>query len=208
MKKLLPLLTLPLLLATGCEQAQKAQEGYNNLEKLSKAGEQLEANMEASKTRRAEREQHGDTLALPYKDLQSYLPADVSGYAAQEPSGQSMKVSAMSFSTAERKFTKDSTDVDVKLVDYNGANQLFQGASMMFSLGLESEDSESLVRSAPLKLDGVKGIETLHKKSNEAELTLAVGDRFIVTITGTNQKDFALVEDVAQRMDLAKLAKL
>lgn len=208
MKKLFPLLTLPLLLATGCEQAQKAREGYSNLEKLGEAGKQMEANLEASKIRRAEREQHGDTLALSYKDLQNYLPADVSGYAAQEPSGQSMKVSGMSFSTAERKFTKDSDEVEVKLVDYNGANQLFQGASMMFSLGLESEDSESLVRAAPLKLDGVKGMETLHKKSGEVELVLAVGDRFMVTVTGTHQKDFAQVEAVAQSMDLEKLAKL
>ena len=208
MKKILPLLTLPLLLATSCEQAQKAREGYNNLEKLSKAGEQMEANMEASKTRRAEREQHGDTLALSYKDLQNYLPANVSGYAAQEPSGQSMKVSGMSFSTAERKFTKDADEVEVKLVDYNGANQLFQGASMMFSLGLESEDSESRVQSVSFKQEGVKGMETLHKNSGETELVMAVGDRFIVTITGTHQKDFALVEDIAQRMDLAKLTKL
>lgn len=61
---------------------------------------------------------------------------------------------------------------------------------------------------APLKQDGVKGSETLQKKTGDAEVTLAVGDRFLVTVAGTHQKDLTLVESVAERMDLAKLTKL
>lgn len=210
MKKLLLLAVSPafLLIATGCEQAQKTQEAYSNLSKLSEAGKTIEADMEAAKSRRAERVKNGDTLALPYKELENYLPAEVSGYTAAEPSGQSMKTAGMAFSSAERKFTKDSVEVTVKIMDYNGANQLYQGAAAMFALGMESEDDERLVRAAPLKQDGVKGSETLQKKTGDAEVTLAVGDRFLVTVAGTHQKDLTLVESVAERMDLAKLTKL
>jgi outer membrane murein-binding lipoprotein Lpp len=210
MKKLLLLAASPALFlaATGCEQAQKTQEAYSNLSKLKDAGEKLEANMEAAKDRRAERVKNGDTLALPYKDLEKYLPGEVSGYTAAEPSGQSMKTAGMAFSNAERKFTKDSVEVTVKIIDYNGANQLYQGASAMFSLGLESEDDDSLTKEARLDLDGVKGSETFHKKTGEADLTLAVGDRFLVTISGTKQKDLAQVEAVAKNMNLDALAKL
>ncbi len=211
MNKLLLLLagTVLLLTAAGCEKAQKAQETYSNLSKLADASKNMETDMKQATDRRAERAKQGDTLSLPYKQLQTHLPATVEGYVAAEPSGQSMSVSGMSFSTAERKFTKGPEDeVSVKIVDYNGANQLYQGASMMFSLNMESEDEESLTRTTTLKLDGVKGSETLHKKTGQAELTLAVGDRFLVTVSGTNQKDLALVESVAQSLDLGKLAKL
>jgi len=210
MNKLLPLLagTLLLLSAVGCDKAQKAQETYSNLSKLADAGKNMETNLKQATDRRAERVKKGDTLSLPYKELQTYLPAAVEGYAAAEPSGQSMSVSGMSFSTAERKFTKGPDEVDVKIVDYNGANQLYQGASMMFSLNMESEDAESLTRTTTIKQDGVKGSATLGKKTGQADLTLAVGDRFLVTVSGTNQKDLALVESVAQSLDLAKLTKL
>jgi len=208
MVKLFPLLAGVLLFTTSCEKAQKAQDAYSNLSKLKDAGEKLEANMDAAKDRRAERVKNGDTLSLPYKDLENYLPAEVSGYTAAAPSGQSMKTAGMAFSSAERTFTRDTADVKVSIVDYNGANQLYQGASAMFSLGLESEDDESLTKEAKLNLDGVKGSETFHKKTGGADVTLAVGDRFLVTITGTKQPDLTLVETVAKRMDLEKMAKL
>jgi hypothetical protein len=210
MKKLLLLAASPVLFlaATGCEQAQKTQEAYGNLSKLKDAGEKLEANMDAAKDRRAERVKNGDTLALPYKDLQKYLPAEVSGYTATEPSGQSMKTAGMAFSNAERHYTQGTDEMKVTIVDYNGANQLYQGASAMFGLGLESEDDDSLTKEAKLGLDGVKGSETFHKKTGDADLTLAVGDRFLVTISGTKQKDLSQVEAVAKSMDLAAMTKL
>lgn len=208
MVKLFPLLAGVLLFTTSCEKAQKAQDAYSNLSKLKDAGEKLEANMDAAKDRRAERVKNGDTLSLPYKDLENYLPAEVSGYTAAAPSGQSMKTAGMAFSSAERTFTRDTADVKVSIVDYNGANQLYQGASAMFSLGLESEDDESLTKEAKLNLDGVKGSETFHKKTGGADVTLAVGDRFLVTISGTKQKDLTLVETVAKSMDLQKMTKL
>lgn len=208
MTKLFPLLAATLLLTTSCEKAQKAQDAYSNLSKLSEAGKKLETTMEEAKDRRAERVQKGDTLSLPYKDLENYLPAEVSGYTAAAPSGQSMRTAGMAFSSAERTFTRDTADVKVSVVDYNGANQLYQGASAMFSLGLESEDDESLTKEAKLDLNGVKGSETFHKKTGGADVTLAVGDRFLVTISGTKQPDLTLVEKVAKSMDLEKMAKL
>ncbi|MDJ0366965.1 hypothetical protein QMK33_17580 [Hymenobacter sp. H14-R3] len=208
MTKSLPWLAAALLLTTGCEKAQKAQEAYSNLSKLSEAGKKLETTMEEAKDRHAERVQKGDTLSLPYKDLENYLPAEVSGYTAAAPSGQSMRTAGMAFSSAERTFTRDTAEVKVSIVDYNGANQLFQGASAMFSLGLESEDDESLTKEAKLDLSGVKGSETFRKKTGGADITLAVGDRFLVTISGTKQPDLTLVETVAKSMDLPKMAKL
>ncbi|MET4104995.1 hypothetical protein [Hymenobacter sp. UYP22] len=196
------------LLTTACDQAQKVKESYSAISKLKDAGEKMEASMDAAKSQREERVKRGDTLSMPYKELQAYLPTDVSGYTAANPTGQSMKMSGIAFSTVGREFTKDSVTVKTEIIDYNGANQLYQGASAMLGLGLESEDDEQLTKSASLGIDGASGMETYRKKDRQAELMLAVGGRFLIKVTADKQPDTKLVESVAKQMQLEKLAEL
>jgi hypothetical protein len=209
MKTPLIIVAAALLLATGCEQAQKAKESYSNLEKLSEAGKNMGANLEKAQDERAERVKRGDTLSLPYKDLQQYLPTAVSGYTAGELKGQSQKMSSIAFSTAERTFTKaPDEEIEVSLIDYNGAYALYQGAAAMMSLGLEQEDDEHIMGATAVKADGVKGMDTFYKKEGRAEMTLTLGNRFLLTLKGTKQKDMAALKAIADDMDLEKLAKL
>ena len=209
MKKNFFLLAGAVLLLGSCEQAQKAKESYSNLEKLSEASKDISASMDKAKEERAEREKRGDTLSLPYKELQQYLPAAVSCYTPGELKGQSQKMSGMAFSSAERTFTKaPDEEVEVSLIDYNGSNQLYQGAAAMMSLGIEQEDDEHMVGPTAVKVDGVKGMDTFYKKEGRAEMTLAVGGRFLLTLKANKQKDLALLKSVAEDMDLEKLAKL
>lgn len=208
MNKLVLAVLSTALLTTACEQAQKAKESYSALSKLKDAGEKMEASMDAAKSQREERVKRGDTLSMPYKELQAYLPTEVSGYTAANPTGQSMKMSGIAFSTAGREFTKDSVTVKTELIDYNGANQLYQGASAMLGLGLESEDDDQITKSASLGINGASGMETYRKKDRQAELMLAVGGRFLIKVTADKQPDLELVESVAKQMQLEKLAEM
>ncbi|WP_046246093.1 hypothetical protein [Hymenobacter terrenus] len=208
MKKQLTILASALLLTTGCEQAKQAKESYSALSKLSEAGKEMTTNLEKAKTDRAEREKRGDTLSLPYKELQQFLPTAVSGYTAGELSGQSQKMSGMAFSSAERAFTNGEEEVKVALIDYNGSNALYEGAAAMMALGIEQEDDDHIMGPTTLKVDGVKGMETYYKKDGRAEMTLAVGGRFLLTLTGSKQKDMARLKSIAEEMDLEKLAKM
>jgi hypothetical protein len=209
MKKNLVLLAGALFLITSCEQAQKAKESYSAISKLSEAGEEMSANLDKAQEERADRVKRGDTLSLPYKELQQYLPATVAGYTPGELKGQSQKMSGMAFSTAERTFTKTpDEEVEVTLIDYNGSNTLYQGAAAMMSLGIEQEDDEHIMGPTAVKADGVKGMDTFYKKEGRAEMTLAVGGRFLLTLKANKQKDMALLKSVAEEMDLEKLAKL
>ncbi|MGY3089884.1 hypothetical protein ACVWYF_002932 [Hymenobacter sp. UYAg731] len=209
MKKNFLLLAAALLFTTGCEQAQKAKESYSNLEKISEAGKDISAKMDKAQDERAERVKRGDTLSLPYKELQQYLPTAVSGYTPGELKGQSQKMSGIAFSTAERTFTKGpDEEIEVSLIDYNGAYAIYQGAAAMMSLGLEQEDDEHIMGPSAVKADGVKGMDTFYKKDGRAEMSLAVGNRFMLTLKGGKQKDMALLKEIADGMDLEKLAKL
>ena len=209
MKKNFLLLAGAVLLLGSCEQAQKAKESYANLEKLSDASEGISASMDKAQEERAERVKRGDTLSLPYKELQQYLPATVSGYTPGELKGQSQKMTGMAFSTAERTYTKGPDEqVEVSLIDYNGSNALYQGAAAMLSLGIEQEDDEHMMGPTSVKADGVKGMDNFNKKDGRAEMTLAVGGRFLLTLKAGKQKDMALLKSVAEDMDLKELARL
>lgn len=209
MKKNFLLLASAVFLFASCEQAKQAKESYSALSKLSEAGKDMSANLDKAKEERAEREKRGDTLSLPYKELEQYLPATVEGYTPGELKGQSQKMSGLAFSTAERTYTKGpEEDVEVSLIDYNGSNSLYQGAAAMMSLGIEQEDDEHIVGPSAVKADGVKGMDTFYKKDGRAEMTLAVGGRFLLTLKAGKQKDMALLKSVAESMDLEKLAKL
>ncbi len=209
MKKNFLLLASAVFLFASCEQAKQAKESYSALSKLSEAGKDMSANMDKAKEERAEREKRGDTLSLPYKELEQYLPTTVAGYTPGELKGQSQKMSGLAFSTAERTYTKaPEEDVEVSLIDYNGSNTLYQGAAAMMSLGIEQEDDEHSIGPTAVKADGVKGMDTFYKKDGRAEMTLAVGGRFLLTLKAGKQKDMTLLKSVAESMDLEKLAKL
>ena len=208
MKKQLTILASTLLLNTSCEQAKQAKESYSAISKLSDAGEEITTHLEEAKTKRAEREKSGDTLSLPYKELQQFLPKEVSGYTAGELSGSSQKMSGISFSSAEREFIKGEDRVKVTLMDYNGANQLYEGFAAMESLGIEREDDEVIIGPTALKVDGVKGMDTFKKKEGLAEMSLVTGGRFLVTLSATKQKDMEFLNSVAEGIDLEKLSKM
>lgn len=86
-----------------------------------------------------------------------------------------------------------------------GSNARYQGAAAMMSLGFEQEDDEHIVGPTAVKADGMKGMDTFYKKDGRAEMTLAVGGRFLLTLQAGKQKDMALLKSVAEGMDLAKL---
>ena len=206
MKMLFPLLAGALLLATGCEQAQQAKESYDTLSQVSKISKNAETALSEAQTQREQRKQRGDTISMPYKELQQFLPADLSGYTAEAPSGESTKAAGLSFSTATQKFTHVDATLEVSLTDYNGAQDVYQGMAAMFALGLEQENDEQLVRPTQLNLDGVKGMETFHKQDGRAELVLTAGGRFLIKIEADQQKDLDFVQEVARKMDLEKMA--
>jgi hypothetical protein len=155
------------------------------------------------KARRAK----GDTLAMPYTDLQKYLPASIDGYTAETPTGASMNMMNMSYSTAMVHFKKDNDWVKVTIVDYNQAINLYNSATAMWSMGLTVDSPEE-------KANGIKpdntigGWQVYKKKTKDATVTLGVGYRFWVQVEANDQADADKVLSIAKSVDLSKLANL
>ncbi|HXB13021.1 MAG TPA: hypothetical protein VNZ45_13620 [Bacteroidia bacterium] len=155
-----------------------------------------------------ERRAKGDTLAMPYADLQKYLPQSLDGYTAEKPDGASVNMGRTSYSSANIRFKKDNGDwVKVTVIDYNQAYNLYATASMVWKMSVSMDSPDKKMNS--IKLDNTEGgLEAYNKKNKEAKITLGVGSRFWIDVEASNQNDLGMVESVAKSLDLSKMASM
>src|SRR5687767_15142437 len=131
------LFSATLLSCGGTIDEEATKPATNPLEALVQAGEEMEKAANEGEAKMKERRAKGDTLAMPYADLQKYLPASVDGYKAEEPSGANMNMPGMSYSSAERRYAKDDgSSVKVTIIDYNQAYSLYSAATAMWAMGV------------------------------------------------------------------------
>jgi hypothetical protein len=187
------------------EEAEKP--ATNPLEALVQAGEEMEKAANEGEAKMKERRAKGDTLAMPYAELQKYLPR-VDGFKAEEPSGSNIDMPGMSYSSAEAKYTKDDgTWIKVTIVDYNQAYSLYSAATAMWAMGMSVDTPTE--KAGGLKFEGdIGGWETFHKQNKVATVVLGVGSRFWVSVEGEKQEGTDFVKSVAKLIDLKKLSAL
>ena len=142
-----------------------------------------------------------------YKDLQKYLP-DVAGYEKDgDPEGESMSMPGFgSFSKAEQQYKSGDKTIDVELLDYNQSALGFTTAATMFSMNIQMENDSEKSGSFDSGMKLVKGYEQVFKKDNNATVTYAIADRFMLTIKSRGSNDADVLKSIAKSMNLAELS--
>jgi hypothetical protein len=77
---------------------------------------------------------------------------------------------------------------------------------MSMAQGMEMESSEEYVK--PIEVQGFKGTEKFEYKDKKGEIILPVANRFLITIAGKGMDDTKVMKQVAEKLDLKKLAGL
>lgn len=197
----------------GCDKINEIKQSAENVHELGKAAEHSQEAANVAEQRRDERRKRGDTLAMPYQDLQKFLPSSVSGYKAEEPSGSTMNMSGMSFSTAKRDFVQsseasgESSRISVELFDYNSAFDIYSGLTILWGANFSMEDDEKYTKTFDPGIKDVTGFEEYYKKDKNANVTYAIGGRFILTIKADgNQSGTDFAKGIAKSMNLGELA--
>jgi hypothetical protein len=212
MKRLLFFLALPagIVAMDACsENVQEAKNAYGAISNLETIAQNVEQSTALAAKKREERIKRGDTLALNYKELQSFLPADIAGYStSDDPTGSTMSMPGMSYSVSEQRYSHDDDYVKVNIMDYNGAYGLYAGAIAVYGSGFSMEDENEKMQGIELGITDVKGWEVIRKKEKKATVLLGIGERFFVTVEANNQENTDLVKSVVRQMALEKLAKL
>lgn len=174
---------------------------------VKEASQNVEKKIKESSDRWAERKAKGDTLALPYKDLEAYLP-EIKGYSKEGgPKGSQMNAYGMgAWSQAEQEYINGDKRVSVKIFDYNSSQQAFMGITAVFGMGFSFEDDSKKQAPADLGVKNVAAYETLYKTDKRAEMVVVAGDRFIINIESNGVGDEDFIKSVAKSINLNELA--
>jgi hypothetical protein len=209
MKKLLAILcSLLILTAYSCKHKEKNIGEIKSLSDLKDYAENIVDETKKSEERSTERRKKGDTLAIPYKDLETYLP-EISGYTSEHgPKGSQMNTPGLgSWSQAEQEYSSGDKRLTISIMDYNAAHQAFIGLTSMYGLGMSFEDDDKKSGSVDLGVKDVKAYETIYKKDKRSELVLVVGDRFVVQLNNDGEEGEDYLRSVAKKMKLNALAE-
>jgi hypothetical protein len=151
--------------------------------------------------------------AVNFKKLQEYLPKiDLPGYAKGKPGGESSTVMGMSTSEATLSYTQSASDnpasIEVKISDMAGVPYGTLGASLMGATEYENQTETGYEKS--IKIQGYPGTESVENSedSKTTRITLVVGGRFMVELSGEGTSDVSLLRKLIDSMNLGELAKV
>lgn len=189
------------------EKVSETAEALRNIQSVASSAEQAQKSTDALTKRMEERRAKGDTLTIPYAELQKML-GDVSGWTGDAPGGESVAIPGASMSTASRVYRNGSKEMTVKLTDYNGNGFSYAALTGMFSLSLSTdnaEKSESTFRGAN---DFISGFQSYYKKEHRASVTWGLGGRFVLQIDASGVTSTDEVKAFAQHFNPEKLASM
>lgn len=213
MKHLFVLLTIILVFFLyGCgEKVSEMKEAFKSMEKIAEAGKNIEQESKLAETRRQERVSRGDTIAMPYQELQKFFPASISGYTPDEPEGSTFNMPPVSYSQASREYKTQGTDgtqnyVKITLLDYNQAHDMYIGLTALWQMGFSSETKDRKEMTFNTGFDNVAGYEVLDKSGKRATVNYGIAWRFFLTVEASNQTSTDFVKSVANSIDIKKLS--
>ncbi|MEQ8927615.1 MAG: hypothetical protein RLO81_17495 [Fulvivirga sp.] len=141
--------------------------------------------------------------AVDYKELQKSIPSTIMGYQlVDEIEGSSFEMSGMSYSTASARYEKADSQLDIAIMDYQGAAALYTSASMAWSSGMKYEDDDQ--KAYGVTYDNAQGWLVYEKNDKVSELVVGFNERYIITVVVTDaSENFA--EEVYKQLNLNNL---
>ena len=140
--------------------------------------------------------------SIPSTTLSGLLP-NPSGYTAHDPSTSSANFNGIEWSIASREFDNGTKHLKVTLADYNYAEGLTAAYSMLANFS--TEDENELQHGE--KFGSNPGWVTWHKKSNEGEIGVIVGDRVYLIVEGSGGVTLDDLRAVVGQVNLDNVAK-
>ncbi len=184
---------------TADQQQQTTQstenKSTNPLEQMQKAAENLNKTMS------------GDQKPVPavsYKTLQTFLPTSYMNMKTEGPEGETATYGEWNYSSAKITFNaEDGSHAEIDIFDYAHIGLLYAPFQMLFNMKFSREDSHGYEKST--KYGNYPGYEKWENANKHMEITVLVGDRFIVNVKTTGFAESA-AKDLLSKIDLNKLA--
>ena len=161
----------------------------------------------------------GQTKVVSFKKLQEFLPTkELKGFERKKPTGQTQSAMGMTTSEAKVRFVQpqkeneqensESTQqqsIEISISDMAGV-PYGQMTAMAYAQDFENETEDGYEKSIVIK--GYRGKESSRTgDSRNCSLEFLVGNRFVVKMQGDGFSEAAVLHQLAESMDLAKLEK-
>ncbi|MEA2724774.1 MAG: hypothetical protein QOH59_2545 [Gemmatimonadales bacterium] len=142
---------------------------------------------------------------VSYKVLIEYLPESVDGMKADAPKGETSTMGEWQYSQAETRYRSEDGNKSAKVgvFDYAHIPMLYAPIQMMMNMNMSKESTEGFERST--KVGGFPAYEKWASAGEESEVTILVGDRFVVTTTTRGLGEDS-AKKIAESIDLKELA--
>lgn len=213
----IPVLALTLAACGGSEQ-QQAEDAAKQMEQgaqqMQQAAEQMAKGAAASSEQMAQGLQQmaqgfqqmaqGSATPVDFEQLKAALP-EVSGWTMSDARGEQANM-PVAISRAEAQYRRDSSRVELEIIDSALSQLLLAPMSMFLSSGYSERSDDGFKRAA--KIGGQPGMEDWNTRTRRGEVTAVVANRFIVKATGQGVESLDPVRAVVEAVDFAKLATL
>jgi hypothetical protein len=142
--------------------------------------------------------------AVGFDKLIAILP-EGNGWTRGKPKGEQVSVGG-AMSVAKAEYQKGDASIDLEITDSSFNQLVLSPFTMFLAAGYSERSGNDYSKSAPIA--GNPGFEKWNNRARRGEVTVVVGNRFIVQATGRNVDDIASVRSLVKSVDLGKLATL
>jgi len=144
---------------------------------------------------------------VDFRKLKEVLPQDLAGFEKGDSSGEKNNAFGISVSEAKQSFrTADgSKSVRFEITDPGSLAGPFALANMWMNLDIDKETSDGYEKTTTV--GGRKMMEKWNKGSKHGEVTMVVGNRFMVEVDA-NGVDMNDVKALLTKIDIAKLESM
>jgi hypothetical protein len=142
--------------------------------------------------------------AVDFQKLIALLP-EGNGWTRSKPKGEQVSVGgAMSLAKAE--YQRGDASIDLEITDSSFNQLVLSPFTMFLAAGYSERSGDDYAKSA--QVAGNPGFEKWTHGARRGEVTVVVGNRFIVQATGRNVDDIGPVRSLVKSVDLTRLASL
>lgn len=141
---------------------------------------------------------------VDYKELKALLPESLSGMRRTDASGEKTAAMGMQVSNAEGRYSADNgSSITIKITDIGSMTGLAGMAAYAWArVEVDREGDSGYEKTSTI--GGYRSHEKYNKSSKSGEVSVLVGDRFVVEVDGNNV-DMDTIKSALSKVDLGKL---